>query len=766
MNRFLNAIICAALFLTPAAIADTPVTPPAIPDTTFAQTAPLKIRRVTVNSSTVKRYGKIELTIDLAATFTNPFDPDDIDVSADFDGPDGEAVHANAFFDQEYSQKPDGLVVAGLPIWKVRFAPTASGVWRYRVTARDRSGTVQSAPGSVTVTPSTDPGFVLVSSRNPYAFAFRGEMPFFPIGEDICWDDSSHSYSDWFRKLHAAGGNWTRIWMCSWSNGIEWSSTATTHNSPGYHGLGVYNLLNAWKLDHTLDMADANQIYVMLCLGTFGEFTSGGYFSEGQWVDNPYNAANGGPCAKAEDFFTSPDAQKYYQRRLRYLAARYSWRTGLQAWEFWNEYNAPAPWVATMAQYLKGSGPYNGKPADPNHHLITTTYGNADVWKIPEVDWTQSHLYGTGDIPDLGPPIAADAAQNMAYGKPHLMAEFGIDYRKADTDYDQAGKGINLHNGIWSSAAGGGAGSAMIWWWDSYVDPKNLYHEFTPLAKVASKVEWTAAPSKLLTFDPIMQKVLAENFVDLTLPGRTQWGKAATTEFHIDPQGPGFPDSYPSFLYSPGKQELRTTPTFFVRYSHPGQFIVHVNQVSNSATLQISVDGAVVQTYKLDAAPPANGATPDYKSTEFNEQWKIYQATFDKDYAVDIPAGNHHIDIAVTDGDWLSVTNYRLTNYRSNRYANASANGVVIGREALIWVHNLDHNWKNAYDKLPDTTINSPRTTVHGLIPGRYLVTWFDTKTGKALIVNKVQSTASGAPLAGPDMTMDYAVLLQKLPGK
>jgi len=140
------------------AIADTP-TPqaPAVSDTTFAQSAPLKIRRVTLNSSTVKRYGKIELTIDLAATFTNPFDPDDIDVSADFNGPDGEAVHANAFFDQEYAQKPDGLMPAGSPIWKVRFAPTASGLWRYRVTARDRSGTVQSAPGSVTVTPSTDP---------------------------------------------------------------------------------------------------------------------------------------------------------------------------------------------------------------------------------------------------------------------------------------------------------------------------------------------------------------------------------------------------------------------------------------------------------------------------------------------------------------------------------------------------------------------------------------------------------------------------------
>ena len=127
-------------------------------------------------------------------------------------------------------------------------------------------------------------------------------------------------------------------------------------------------------------------------------------------------------------------------------------------------------------------------------------------------------------------------------------------------------------------------------------------------------------------------------------------------KFHIDPDGPGFPDSYPAFLYSPAKADMRTTPTFLVRYQRPGQFIVHVNQVSNSATLQISLDGAVAQTFKLDAAPPPNGATPDYKSTEMNDQWKIYQATFDKDYAIDVPAGNHHIDLAVTDGDWMSIT--------------------------------------------------------------------------------------------------------------
>ena len=306
----LAAIIFSINILTvPSRADDTHATAPTI-DSTYAQTGPLKIRRLTPSTTSVSRYGKFEVTLDITGTFNNPFDPDEIDVGGDFSGPDGEQVHVNGFFDQEYAQGANGVLPAGQPVWKVRFAPTASGVWKYRVTAKDRSGVFQSQPRTLTVTPSPDPGFVHVSARNPYVFGFRGELPFFPIGEDMGWDDNGKSFPDWLRKLHAAGGNWVRIWMCSWSNGLEWSSTATERAGVGYHGLGVYNMMNAWKLDRILDQADSNQIYVMLCLGTFGELTSGGYFSEGQWKGSPYNAANGGPSKKPEDFFTSAEAKK------------------------------------------------------------------------------------------------------------------------------------------------------------------------------------------------------------------------------------------------------------------------------------------------------------------------------------------------------------------------------------------------------------------------------------------------------------------------
>ena len=40
-----------------------------------------------------------------------------------------------------------------------------------------------------------------------------------------------------------------------------------THKDKGYQGLGKYNLVNAWQLDKTLDIAGQNGVY---CMVTFG----------------------------------------------------------------------------------------------------------------------------------------------------------------------------------------------------------------------------------------------------------------------------------------------------------------------------------------------------------------------------------------------------------------------------------------------------------------------------------------------------------------
>jgi len=478
--------------------------------------AAIALRAATPEQRSVSRYGKLELTLDLEASYTNPFDPAQIDVYAVFTSPAQQRVRGYGFLFQPFRRRmqrgTEEFDAVGPPVWKVRFAPDTVGTWHYQVFARDRTGRATLPPAAIDVTPSASAGFIRRSDRNPRVFAYEDGRPFFPVGENMAWAGKRGTleYAEWLASLKAAGGNWIRIWMASWNCALEWSTQrGSDWRTGGYSGAGFYSLRNAWKLDTILDLAERYDVKVMVTFGTYGEFNEGGHFNEGQWKANPYLAANGGPCTQPEDFWTNPRVRRLYRQRLRYIMARYAYRTSIHAWEFWNEAKAPAAWVAEMASYLKGTGAFAGQPADPYRHLLTTTVGTPDIWQNPEIDFTQTHRYGRGNLPDHAPLVYDDTQRYRRYGKPHLMSEFGIDFRAPDRRYDPDGKGVNLHNALWASALSGDAGSAMIWWWDNYVHPAHLYTHFAPLRQFVDSIPWTAG-----AWEPL----------DVTAPSATVYG--------------------------------------------------------------------------------------------------------------------------------------------------------------------------------------------------------------------------------------------------
>jgi hypothetical protein len=464
----------------------------------FALTNELSLKSALPNAASIQKHDLFELTLDLQATFNNPFDPEDIDVQATFSPPKGEEIRVNGFLDQAFSRRlsdnAERIEPTGEPVWKIRFTPSVPGHWRYQVFVKTKTGSASLAPASLEVLDRPSAGFIRLSPKNPLGFAYEDGQPFFGVGENMCWGGArgTFDYDDWLPELAKQGGNFIRIWMSSWNCALEWSRENRGDWRNGtYYGVGVYSLGNAWKLDTILDIAKQHGVQVMLCLGTYGEFNDGGYFNEGQWRANPYNATNGGPCLKSEDFWTNAAARKLYRQRLRYLTARYGHRLNLHSWEFWNEAKAPAGWVAEMARYMKGTGEFSGRGADPYRHLLTTTYGDSAVWRLAEIDFTQDHDYGVGDKPDFAPVAQHLASKNREYGKPHWLGEFGIDWRSPDTKYDTAGEAANLHNTMWASVMSGDAGAALIWWWDSYIHPKRLYSHFKPIRGFVDKVPWT-----------------------------------------------------------------------------------------------------------------------------------------------------------------------------------------------------------------------------------------------------------------------------------
>jgi len=723
------------------------------------------LRVTAANQTEVPQWSLFEIALDLSAMYDNPFDPDETDVWAEFTPPHGKPVRVNAFLDQpftsELANNYETVKASGTPAWKIRFASGETGRWRYQIFAKDRTGSVQTEPASFKIVKSANPGKVIRAPGSQRYFAFDDGSPFFAVGENLCWTGGrgTFDYEDWLGALGRAGGNWIRLWMSNWNCGLEWTSeTKAPERTDIYHGVGRYNLAHAWKLDRILDLAEHSGIQVMVCLGTYGEFTTGGFFNEGQWAVNPYNKANGGPCANAADFWTDAAARKLYQRRLRYIAARYGWRSSVFAWEFWNEANAPAPWVAEMARFLKGTGEFSGAPADPFGHMVSTTYGKKEVWETPEIDFTMTHHYGQGDVPDSSPVIHYDARKYDIFKKPHLMAEFGIDWRKSDNPYDPQNKAVNLHNGLWSAACSGGAGGAMVWYWEGYVHPGNLYGQFTALRQFADCVPWTKGEWNRIEFDAPRVPSEPETFRDLVIAPASGWKRCEREQFTIEADKVPDPMSYPSFLFAPVKADLRIKPVFHVQFEKPGRFIVHVDTVSQLAKLIFTLDGNTASELSFSASPPTDpNAKPEYEKTDFRTEYNCYQAIFNKDYGIDVPAGAHDIQLEVTEGDWISVGNYTLTDYTSNRFVNLQCYGMTNGKTAVVWFHNANHNWKNVFEGKTIPAIEGAQTTLHGLKRGHYNVEWWDTWQGKPQQQVQSKCGKEGMELTLPTVTTDIA---------
>ena len=700
-------------------------------------------------------YGLAEWAVTLDKTYTNPFDPDEIAVDAAFTGPSGQVLRLPAYWSQDFSRREnaDGsetLVPSGNPQWRVRFCPTASGRWHLVVTARDGTGTGVSKAATFAVRPSKALGFVHRAPGSDRYLQYSSGASCFLIGENVCWAGRGglKDFETWFPKLSSAGGDYARLWM---------ANRPLEHKGNGENGLGRYDLANAWYFDQVLALAARQGIRCMVALGTYGDFTTGGFFNEGQWPNNPYNKVNGGPAATPAEFWTDAQARTLYRRRLRYLVARYGPETSLAFWEFWNETDAPAPWVSEMATYLKANDPYR--------HLVTNSYstvGTPAVWNLPQIDLTQTHRYGDeGSVKDITPLILDDARPHDRYGKPHFMGEFGISWRGDDSKFDPNGIGTNLHNGLWASALTGNVGGSSIWWWDSYVEPKNQYPRFTGLAKFAAAVDWAHRRFAPLALPPPTYRTNApETFTDLVLTPTAAWGEKAATPVVFHPDGTTTGGPLLSTLFGSEKPDSHSVLTLRLDLLKPTTLTFHIGTVSNKARLRVGLDGKAAGDYVFNAAPGQGGG---YESTKsFPEYGGTYQALFNTDRTLALPAGPHVVTLENTEGDWLQLSTLTLAHAQSSRFTflrTAALQDAATG-ETLLWLQDPESNW---FNDRAGTTL-SPQTGIHLTVPvphsGLYQLVWWDTRSGLPIKTLRLASSGKRLLIPVPIFTRDIALRL------
>lgn len=675
----------------------------------------------------IAAYAMAQLTIDVhrgGGPYDNPFDPEQVAIDLIATGPRGARIVTPAFWWQPFRRTAQGQVeLRAHAAFVGRIAFSAPGAWKVVAEVRDREGVGRSQPVTVQVSSSHSDGFLITHPKTCRYFVRSatgaGQLL---IGENVGWAGKGglNEYDAWFERLAAAGGNFARVWM-AWQQ-LETKAT----------GIGRYDLTNAAYFDQILTIAARRGLRVMLAFGTYGELRTGGYFNEGRWPDNPYNQANGGPIPSThpERIFTDQTARALYRRRLRYLVARYAAFTSLGLWELWNETDAPASWLTEMASAIRRIDPYR----HPIANSYTTT-GRDDQNRAPGIDLTQTHRYGdAGSVPDITPVIVSDQAEHERYRKPHLMAEFGISWRGPDAEFDPNGTGTNLHNGLWAGALSGGAGGAAIWWWDNYVHPKNLYGAFTGLARFAATVAW--ADLDLQPIDvapPLSDSRSPETFDDLTLRLTEPYGVRSSGVTRVLPGG-GTAGAPPiSFLMGPAKRDLATPLTLELDLPRPTSLTLRIGKVSDRARIRATVDGRVVAEFPFRAAP---GPGQEFESTkQFPEYGGIWQAVFNKDRTVTLPAGKHTLRLENVEGDWVTVDAITIPGGRSSRMVSLRPLALQCRRTGttLLWLQDPDSNWAN--DRAGKTPRLWERTTVKFALPrpGRWAVTWWDTRRGVTL---------------------------------
>jgi len=492
---------------------------------------PLRILDFKPGPSRLGTFEKFELSFRLNREFKNPFDPTHIQVDAEFKSPT-EGYTIPGFYSQDFVRSKDNprrerflvddlvagsnravnseltverweeMIPMGAPSWKVRFTPMEPGAHKYRLIIKTGSKTIESQWHSFIASPSNKPGFVRVCKTDPRYFEFSNGDFFYPIGHNVrspfderWWatvlekeklppDKGTYAYDDILRKMHENGENLAEIWMASWWLAIEWTSEWR-----GFRGLTDYNLANASKLDYMLEIADKNDIYYHLVLDNHGKAST---WCDPEWINNPYNADNGGPAYDVEDYFTNQEAKDTYKKTLRYIVARWAYSPRIMGIELWSELDltgasfdfknsaVKADWHREIGQELRN--------LDAFKHLVTTHYStdwrrlDPNVVSLPQIDYVVVDAYRSRkSIVELIDQTYERASQ---YGKPCFVTEYGgspwatsaaqvIPLLKAD-----------LQAGLWATYMTPSAASPLLWWFE-FIDHQDQYFRYKALANYA-----------------------------------------------------------------------------------------------------------------------------------------------------------------------------------------------------------------------------------------------------------------------------------------
>ena len=473
----------------------------------------------------VPQYEKFEASFDLTRCYTNPFDPETVNVTARVTTPSGKSFEYPCFYFQNYIRKREGefekLIPLGAPCWKLRIAPLERGKYTWRISARDGDSVTSTSERNFVASKPVSKGFVRVSEKDPVYFEFSNGSFFYPIGLSLhcTYDDRFHNitqnkgltevrdhpgdtrtaeggyiidrrsyfHTDAFDKMKRNKMNATEIWLASWGYEIEWNG-----DWKGYGGTNQYNMENAWRLDLVTDSARKNDVYFNLVFHCHGQFSKGEERGQdGEFAHHPYNRANGGFLYDPYQIFYNKRAFLLLMKRMRYVVARYGYSRNIFGWEIISETDLTSARVSGASRSLVLRYTDQLKTVDVHRHPVTNHYSHnytitdVKLMRDRRMDFITGDAYrgwvGYGRPFHYAPfyeLLKLSSEYWNTFAKPSLVTECGCSWF-GGPEYAMTN---DVHQTCWAAWMTHLAGTPFFWWAE-HVEGKDLYWHYKAFAR-------------------------------------------------------------------------------------------------------------------------------------------------------------------------------------------------------------------------------------------------------------------------------------------
>lgn len=402
---------------------------------------------------------KIELDFQVKASYSNPFDPNQVMVDAVviFPGAVDSIVVPCFYYERAYYEKGNWLVDTTIKTWRLRFIVEKAGTYQVKLKYTGPVSQYVDDPYEVIVAAGTEKGIVKNDQKNNQYYRHSTGEPFYPLGINIGWA-SIENYSKIVNNISANHANFFRYWHTPFARQtLEWSTNSF------YNGLGKYSQKAAAMTDSLLILGKELDVYMQLVIFQHGPFSE---TVNAMWDENPYNTANGGFVAKAEDFFSNDSCKVYTKKLLRYIVARWGYSPNIFAWEFFNEVqftgnhpNQSAQWFPNVQRWHSEMGRYI-ESIDAFDHIMTTSAEHDQLYKldtIKSIDVLQYHLYNTSLLEEQK-KLDCQFLKGLQHAV--INGEYGEDVNTANVPLKK--QQISLWNSIMTEVP------HIMWLWDNY----------------------------------------------------------------------------------------------------------------------------------------------------------------------------------------------------------------------------------------------------------------------------------------------------------